>query len=362
MKRSLLFVCVLFLLVGVTSCRKDSTGTQQDASSVKLGLYETVSDHGQRVLMGITKLGTKPVDYKLIFDTGSGGMVLDAHDILPSLMITSSGFSFQGDSTVVNGITITNKQAVIQYGNDNSSVIKVYGNLAYASVTIGAYDGSVQIKRLPFFIYYKSVDAKGNQSPNHEYDVMGVSSGYGVKFANGEHITSPFAYYNPGNGLTSGFKIANLSKSFFKTHGVYMSGVVTVGLSKADLESSGFTMTQLYSSGSNGYLPYVRSKITYMNKIVVTNVIFDTGTQPYSYIQDGTALQSLSALPQNSQVSVVLDSGYSYEYTTGSDANLTNVVNPDTSGAWVSIIGLDFFFRSEYLIDFTNHQIGLKND
>jgi hypothetical protein len=163
--KSLLFVSVSFLLLAIASCKKGNNNKMSQVTPVatptSLGLYETDSSIYKLLLIAVSNIGTQPVDYGLIYDTGSGGMVFDASGILPASMITSSGFNFTGDSTVVNGVTITSQTSIVEYGNDAASIDKVYGNLAYAPVTVGDQNGKIIIKRLPFFIYYKAVNASG---------------------------------------------------------------------------------------------------------------------------------------------------------------------------------------------------------
>src|SRR5581483_318822 len=154
-----LLISVAVLLFCVSSCKKDSN-TNNTAVIPTTGTPKTIGYYGvdsvatditYRVLLEpVTQIGTKSVNYDLVFDTGSGGMVIDANGIIPSSMITSTGFSFSGDSTVVNGITITNQTNMISYGDDANTTDNVYGNLAYASVTVGDNNGKVVIKRLPF--------------------------------------------------------------------------------------------------------------------------------------------------------------------------------------------------------------------
>ena len=151
MKKVYLLSVFTLIIIG-SSCKKNS-GVKPvvDATPVKLGLYELSDANTEELQIGIAKIGTLPVDYGLVWDTGSGGMVIDATDIIPAAMINSNGFVFTGDSTVVDGITITNQTTTIVYGADDSTSTKVYGNLAYAPVTIGDQGSSVAIKRLPFF-------------------------------------------------------------------------------------------------------------------------------------------------------------------------------------------------------------------
>jgi len=367
-------ILVAILLFCVISCKKDNNNTTTNSTTnsttptpTKLAIIESDSDIYKLLFMPVSKIGSQNVPQQfsdLIFDTGSGGLVIDANGILPASMITSNGFTFTGDSTIVNGITITSEESIVEYGDDSASITKVYGNLAYAPVTIGDANGNIVVTRLPFFIYYKGVDANGNLLPQHYFDVLGVSPEYDITFSNNAFITSPFSYYTPGTGLTKGFKIAALGTSNFSVDGTYVPGVVTVGLTASDLSSSsGFTTSPLINaiSQGDGYVPYVSGTVTYKSKNVSTYLLFDSGTEPYSYIEDKTAT-GLSLLPANTVVNVALSSGFTYNYTTTAKDNLTYIENPTTSGADVSIISLEYFLTGEYMIDFTDHTLGLKNN
>src|ERR1700743_1768956 len=171
--KTVLAISAAMLILIVASCKKDNNNNQvrtdntpTPATPTKFGLYETDSSIYKLLYTYVSKIGTLDVsssDYYLIFDTGSGGLVLDAQGILPSSMITSTGFTFSGDSTVVDGITIYNQKSTIEYGDDANTTDKVYGNLAYASVTLGDENGNLVIKRLPFFLYYKAIHGANNQ-------------------------------------------------------------------------------------------------------------------------------------------------------------------------------------------------------
>jgi hypothetical protein len=197
----------------------------------------------------------------------------------------------------------------------------------------------------------------------HYFDILGVSSQYDITFSNKAYITSPFSYFDPGTGLTKGFKMGALGTSHFSPDGAYVPGVVTLGLTASDLSpsSSGFTMSQLSFSNGNGYLPIIPANITYKGKSTSTSVLFDTGTEPYSYIEDKTAT-GISLLAQNSAVNLVATSGFNYAYTTAAKENLTYIENPTTTGANVSIMSLEYFLTGGYMLDFTNHKLGLKNN
>ncbi|WP_040626191.1 pepsin/retropepsin-like aspartic protease family protein [Mucilaginibacter paludis] len=350
----LLFCSLLFIISIATSCKKEK---QQPASLVKLGLYEYASGSNKRIFIPITQIGNKPVTYYGIFDTGSTGMTIDATDILPASMITSNGIQFTGDSVNINGITVTSQQATISYGDLLSST-KEYGYLAYAPVTLGDANGKITTKRIPFFLYYKIIDETGKQLAAHSSDVFGV--GPGVSYAN-KAIASPLSYFDLRTGTTNGFKLATLNTSGFNSNGTYVADLLTIGLTGADLSSAGFIIHPLSNLGSGGYSPNIPATITYNGKSISAQVLFDTGTPSITIIEDRTA-NALGSLPANSVVTVTTNKGFTYQYTTNSTGNLTAVQNPNNSGDTRTIFSLDFFISNEYLTDYSNHQIGLKNN
>ena len=363
--KKLLFISGSLLLLLIAACKKDknSTTTPPAATPKVIGFYEVDSSIYKILLMNISKVGTQTTDLDLIFDTGSGGMVLDADGIVPASMINSSGFNFTGDSTIVNGVTITNQTSIIEYGDDNATTSKVYGNLAYAPVTIGDANGNITVKRIPFFIYWKAVDSKGVVQPAHDFDVFGVSSEYDITFGNGTFITSPFSYYDPGTGLTRGFKMAALGTTNFSQNGTYVPAI-TLGLTTADLTSGGFSLSPLQFYAGEGYLPIFPAKLSYGNNAAFNGyVLFDTGTEPFSYLQDPTAGATPVLLSNGANVSITVNnSSFNYSYITSATDNLTYVENPTNSGSTVSVVSLSFFENNSYLLDFQNNQLGLKNN
>jgi len=367
-----------FLLLIISSCKKDNTTTKSvtpptTAAAVKLGMYEEAeldTIYYRACYMVVNKMGTQTLPDSingLIFDTGSGGLVIDASGIIPSSMITDNGFNFTGDSTVIDGITITNQTQSIVYGDDAASDETVYGNLAYADVVIGEpTDATITVKRLPFFLYYKAVDGKGNKVAAHEFDVLGVNSEYDLTFNNGVNLQSPFEVYSPGTGLTKGFKMDALGTANFSTSDEVplTSGVVTVGLTADDISSSSaYKFTTLVSDPPYGYPPILKATIDYDSKTDVAAVVFDSGTDPYNYLEDSTAPTTTTTLAANTSVSVTATtSGFNYPFVTSSTDYLTFIENPSVSQTDVSILSLEYFLNNGYLIDYTDHKLGLKNN
>lgn len=138
-----------FIIYG---CKKEPSTSSSSVfkSQVTLGLYEFLTGIDKRLLIPINKIGNQTIFYYSIFDTGSAGMAIDATGILPASMITDSGIQVTGDSIKINGITVTSKQSVINFGN-LTGLTKEYGNLAYAPVTIGIV---TEVSKLNVFLFF----------------------------------------------------------------------------------------------------------------------------------------------------------------------------------------------------------------
>lgn len=354
----------LGLLGTLGACKKNTVNPVSAAQTVAvtpiatLGLYEYASGTNKRIFLPITKVGNLAVTYYSIFDTGSTGMTMDANGILPASMITSSGITVTGDSVVVNGITITNKTSVMSYG-DQTNLTKEYGNLSYATITLGDQTGNITTKRIPFFLYYKIQNVTtGVVAAAHSADVFGVGPGTSYAFT---AIASPLSYFTTTTGQTSGFKLAMLGSTGFTSTGTYVGGLLTIGLTNSDLASSGFIMHPLTYSSTGGYSANIPATITYGSQSTSAQVLFDTGTPSVTIIEDNK-VTGAGALPTNTKVTVTTNKGFVYSYTTSSTANLTSVENPNVTGDYRTIFSLDFFVTNEFLTDYTNHQIGLKNN
>ena len=360
MKNNILWLfCGFGLIVLISSCSKDKTKPVTTTTST-LGLYEYGVDSGRRAFIPVTKIGNQSVEYYSVFDTGSSGMTIDAHGIIPDAMISSTGISFTGDSVTVNGITIIAGQYTLSYGN-KTGLTREYGYLAYAPVTIGDANGSTSANRVPVFLYYKVVDVTSGKTMtvNHSLDIFGV--GPGNSYANSA-IESPLVYFNHDPGLINGFKLAVLPRGQFSSTGTYVAGLLKIGLSSADITSNGFIMHPLTYGGAGGYSSNIASTVTYNGQTVSTNVLFDSGTPLISTIENRLAVTSTGPLPASTQVTVTTNMGFTYTYTTTNTTNLTQVENPNVTGDYRTIFGIDFFMANEFLTDYVHHQIGLKNN
>jgi hypothetical protein len=356
-----LSVLALTLAICFTACKKDgSTPTPEPkpAPLATLGLYQYASGANKRIFIPISQIGTQKVSFFSIFDTGSSGMTVDAHDLIPASMITSNGIQVTGDSVNVNGITITNRTATMKYGDLTGNTTE-YGNLAYAPITIGNSAGTVTTKRIAFFLYYKIVDETGKQLPEHAADVFGVGPSRGVAHA---AIVSPLDGFTMPANVARGFKLAKLPAANFNSTGSFITNLLTLGLLPDDLSaSSGFVMHPLSFSNVGGYSPNIPATITYGTTTTNALILFDTGNPSVSIIENSKETRALGRLPANTEVTITTNKGFVYKYTTNSTGNLTEIQNPNISGDFRTIMSLDFFINNQHLTDYTNHQIGLKN-
>lgn len=359
-----LIITALCLTIFAASCKKDNNNPTPTPAAptnfATIGLYEYSSGNNRRVYVNLTKIGTNIGSYPSVFDTGSTGMTMDATGLIPASMITSAGITVPGDSVVVNGITIMPQTSIISYGGVGSET-QEYGNLAYTTVTIGDANGSVTTGRIPIFLYYKAVDMTTNTNLKaHSNDVFGVATG--TSFTNSK-IASPLSYFSLATNVASGFKLAMFNSAQFSTVNLtYVAGLLTIGLTPNDLNSSGFVMHPLTFYTQGGYSPDIAGTVVYNGKSIPATMLFDTGTPSTTIVEDATAASNVAALPTNSTVSFTTPQGFTYQYTTTTTYNLTTVEKVSYSQDIRTIFSIDFFISNEFLIDYTHHQIGLKNN
>jgi hypothetical protein len=360
----------LLLTVFASSCKKSNS--DPTPAPVKnfatIGLYEYTDGTNRRVFADISGVGTATgFNFASVFDTGSTGMTIDASGLIPASMITTNGFVFTGDSTVVNGITITKQTYTVAYGDANSGT-KEYGNLAYATVTVGDANGFVTTPRIPFFLYYKAVDmTTGKSLSAHSNDVFGVASGVAI-FASGSTyvnspIGSPLSYFSLPSGVTNGFKLGLLDLTKFGTTSpTYVPGLLTIGLTPTDLNSSGFVWHALTSYSLGGYSPDITATLAYNSTTIAANILLDTGTPNISILENPSATSNITTLAANSTVKFTTSQGFSYSYNVVSNYNNTVVERTSYSQDTRTIFSIDFFVNNEYMMDYSGHRLGLKNN
>ena len=360
--RSWYNIVLMFAVFFVASCQKQSnTKAKQgtDSGPFTISLIENGNNNAKKLLIPVTRVGDESISYNCIFDTGSVGMTIDATGVLPASMITASGITVPLDSVYINGITVTHLQSVVRVPID-TNIVTEYGNLAYAPVTIGGADGSITIKKMYFFIYYKAVSHAGTVLPTHSGDVFGIGPGLNHDLT---AMASPLSYYTFGSDITSGFKLSNLRGAAFTPSDISVPGLLTVGLTKSDISSgSGFVMHELGSDLHGLISPNINSIVLPNNtgRFVSTGILFDTGVSETIIEDPHAANGDLGQLADGTIVNFNTSQNFTYQYSASINTNITFMKNPNTTGDARTIYGLDFFINNEFLVDYAHNKIGLK--
>ena len=109
-------------------------------------------------------------------------------------------------------------------------------------------------------------------------------------------------------------------------------------------------------------MPYLNSTINYNSISFNSHVLFDSGTNYCSYLGDPNYAGNFTNLATGTQVMVSTSLGFNYNFTVTPTSNLSFVENPGANNASISIMGIEYFFKNEYLLDLDNHRLGLKNN
>jgi hypothetical protein len=340
----------------------------------------------------VTAVGNAGVSMPLAFDTGSAGVTLDAGSIFPPNMVSSSGFVFPAGQTTLtyNGITVTKLQGTRSYGTVNKTV--EYGNLGFASLTIGDGAGQVTTQMMPVFLFYSVVTTQGTAyAPPRWEGWFGVASTSGsievagaVQPAGGFaacdaqstttcYVVSGLKYLDYASGVDAGFALAPAP---IETCDITTAGscsgqpVLTVGLNAA--VESGFSTTALICPPT-GYVgpadiagyPVCQKNIPGVNVKTIGlefafqftgDAFFDTGT-PFFYFSTPPNEVFLSQVSPGTSISITTPSGFAYSYVDGSTPAGTEV---DLGGDGNSIIGLQYFTTNSYLLNFSQSTTGWR--
>jgi hypothetical protein len=374
---TLAFSSVFFLL---NSCRKsdaslspaDKAATSVISNPVVLDLLpaQNQSAGDRRLFLPIVQVGaTNKSNLRVIFDSGSEGMVFSATSLFASNLISDTGMVINNkDSAVINGVTITSAKVSSTYG-DPPATRTFYGNIAYTTMVLGDQSGSIITERMPFMLVYKGVNNQTGAAVAVDSSSDGIAGVISSGFAPGEasilvtsreNIKSPLNYLNYSGNLYAGWMLSPLSTigwtNVASNATTPASPLLTVGLT-AGMEAGFALQTQRLDIG-NLYDPDVVGTISYTGQTIPnSSVVFDTGT-PVGFSIYNSSEGTTLPLPAGEPVQLSTAQGFDYSYTT--DAVLFQTVVQST-GQTRSIFGLDFFLNTYYLLDYTNHFIGLKN-
>ena len=367
----------IFLLFN--SCRKSDTNPSSQggsstviASPVMLDLIpaENVTSGIRRIFLPVSAVGgVKSGSLKLVFDSGSEGVLFSATSLFSAAQIADTGIVINSaDSAIISGITVTSAKVTSIYG-DPPATRTFYGNIAYAPLTLGDQSGAVVTARMPFILVYKGVDNQTGASvvlDDNSDGIAGViSSGFNPASVNTlatsrSDIKSPFNYLTYTNGVNAGFMLSPLNATGWTTQASSAAGgampLLTIGLT--DQLKSGFALQVQRLDIGNLFDPDILGTVTYNGtSILNTNTLLDTGT-PIGFTIYNASENGSAILASNEPVQLTTAEGFSYNYTSDAALFQTSV---QSTGQPRSIFGIDFFLNNSLLWDYTDHLIGLKN-
>lgn len=366
------------LIFVLNSCRKndatlsaDQASTSVISSPVVLDLLpaQNQSAGDRRLFMPVVQVGTNKTGFTLIFDTGSEGIVFSATALFPASLIADTGMVINSpDSAVIDGITITSVKVSSTYG-EPPATRTFYGNIAYASMVLGDQAGSVITERLPFMLVYKGVNNQTGAAVAVDSSSNGIAGVISSGFTAGEasaivttraNIKSPLNYLDYSGNVYAGFMLEPLSGIGWtatpSNATTPASKLLTIGLTQAT--ESGFSLQTQRLDAGNVYDPDIVGTIGYNSQSIAnSSVVFDTGT-PVGFDIYNASEGGSTQLPAGEAVQLSTGQGFDYSYTT--DAVIYQTIVSST-GQTRSIFGIDFFLNNYYLLDYTNHYIGLKS-
>lgn len=370
------FTPILSLLVFLNACRKNdqpaSSGSGADASTIASPVTidlipaQNQTPGDRRIYLPIAGIGTSSVSLKTVFDSGSEGLLLSGTSVFTSAYIADTGIVINSpDSAIINGITVTSVKLQTTYGSPPATRT-FYGNIAYAQLTLGDQAGTVKTERMPFIIVYKGVDNQTQASVPLDASSDGVAGVYSSGFdpsvtyvTTRAGIKSPFNYFNYTGGLFAGFMLTPLSKIGWSgagsNQGFPATPLLTIGLSSTT--ESGFALQSQRLDIGNTFDPDILGTVTYNGSTVPgTNILLDTGT-PVGFTIYNASVGNTTILAAGLPVQLSTQEGFTWGYSTDSQLFQTTVTY---TGQQRSIFGIDFFLTNFFLLDYTEHYIGLK--
>ena len=365
----------IFSLAAITlfnACRKSDVplGTSDSSISspktIDLIPAQNQSAGDRRIYLPIMQVGGTKASLKTVFDSGSEGMVLSGTSLFAATYIADTGIVINSpDSAIIDGITVTSIKVVSVYGSPPATR-SFYGNIAYASFVFGDASGSIQTLRMPFIVIYKGVDNQTQASVPVDANSDGIagvqSSGFDPNVTvvtNRSGVKSPFNYFNYGTGIFAGFQLAPLSNIGWtnqaSNQGYPSTPLLTLGLT-SDMETGYALQAQRVDIGPL-FDPDLLVSMTYGGSTLNnSNLLLDTGT-PVGYSIFNSSQSGSTTLAAGVAVSFSTNEGFNYGYTTDNLLFQTVVQN---NGQQRCIFGIDFFLNNYFLIDYTQHYIGLK--
>jgi hypothetical protein len=378
-----------------------------------INLYPDASpSDGTRLFVFVTAIGSQTFNapLPLAFDTGSSGMTLYAPNAFPSMATACTveapsgcGFTFPaGQHTLTfDNVTVTDVKATRCYGGALGHAQT--GNIGFATVTFGYSAGTLTTSTMPILFYYKittnsttpnTCDDSGtlvNSPPqqgwfgvNTQADgiVVGgtLATSQSPLCAQGGATTclvaSVFNYLQYASGLDAGFLLTHypLQACSIGTGTCQAEPMLTIGLTST--QTAGFNFAPLACPTTALLVGFPNCNANIANTTVSVSAadgsnalfysssptLFDSGT-PTMILAPPTAVTlpttaNTDVIVTNEKVLITVPNGFEFSYlttATGVDEAIVNV-----SGISKNIVGIDFFQKHDFYIDFATSTEGWR--
>jgi hypothetical protein len=357
---AIIFSLTLLLLI---STKTNSTPVKNEDPNNTLNhpvtlnlLVKKKNNTSKRLILPIVQIGSKRFKLNTTFDTGSQGLVLNASRVLPAEMITQDGITMNGQSSItINGIRITDIQDSCAYGAIKEKKRRYFGQIAYATVTLGDESNNVTTREMPFLLVYKGIVIFTQQpakvDPVND-GICGVLSSYVSNDDNAtsrKQLKSPFDYVSYSGDLNAGIELDPINDYIYGNvkDGMYPVPMLKIGIT--DRMESGLHIYEQKRLKNGSYSSTATTDVQCNGLAIKTNVLFDTGTPGCTYLYN-PAFTSVSDVQPGTEMQFNLKD-FSYKYYV--DARHKTVSGPGNR----TILPLVFFNDHHYLLDYQNHLI-----
>jgi hypothetical protein len=297
-------------------------------------------------------LGNHKVDQPLLFDTGSAGITVDCHAVLPADLCSDKGIKIE-KNLELDGMTVTTQRAVMNYGTYDE-----YGNIAVARVTIGSRERPVSTaEAIPVLIRYKKVRRSTGEivgGPLWPKGIFGVSpiGGGGPR----QTIRSPMHSIQPANGLRRGYHISPIGTDWTTCTNELGNCPVVEALHIGISESlkAEFKTAKWEQAKANYNFPTVDACIAWDADPVCRPTLYDTGNS--TIVIGGKKRKNAdTSLAVGVEVTLTTPNHDAWRFTTQYKPEVEFVPQIDHH-----IVGIRYFETNSLLFDLEAEEIGFQ--
>lgn len=306
----------------------------------------------EQIYLRILSVGGRKTDQPIQFDTGSSGMVIDCHAVLPAKYCSTRGLRIKKD-TMIDGILVTTTTLKIRYGNHED-----YGNLARAEISFGAADAPVRTAfPIWFVIRYKALNSRTRQlitSPSFPAGFFGVAP-FGGLGPHGEAI-SPLAAVRVGPGMRRGYRLEPLGTDWkhcsTPRHGCPEVAALHVGL--RDSDDRDFNFVPLGQTRTHHVFPTAYACVVYSGTRLCQPAVLDTGTVPV-LLGLGRSGNTGKSAPKGAVITVTDENFGIWRFTTRYAQEVSVRQKLD-----ITVIGIRFFEENAIALDIEGRRFGVR--